>query len=103
MGKGDAYDDLIFQLGDLARERLVNKPSCPRTMDRVLRAEQTLAARQAELAELEAQMNEEDAAFQELVAQIDAQRPEKEALVKKWKKAVDAIGERVKTVRKKVT
>ena len=82
-------DDLIFQLGDLARERLANKPDCPRSIDRVSRAEEGLGARKDELAEVEQQMNDEDAAYQEFVANCDQERADMEQLVKKWRKAVD--------------
>ena len=39
----ESYNDLIFQLGDLARDRLAGKPNCPRSMDRVYRAEEAPA------------------------------------------------------------
>lgn len=100
MGKADSYDDLIFQLGDLARDRLAGKPNCPRTMDRVYRAEEALLARRDELAALEQEMNDEDAAWQESLAQQEQERAELQATIKKFKKAVDAIEGRVKEMRK---
>ncbi len=102
MAKAESYNDLIFQLGDLARERLAKKPQAPRSMERVLRAEQLVLARRDELQALEAQMNEEDAAFQDFVSDVKASRVQDEELVKKWKKAVDAIDGRVKATRKKL-
>jgi hypothetical protein len=100
MAKAESYDDLIFQLGDLARDRLPGKPYCPRTMDRVYRAEEALVARRDELAALEQEMNDEDAAYQEFLGQQEAEKAEHQALVKKWKKAVDAIEGKVKDMRK---
>lgn len=98
----DAYNDLIFKLGDLARERLPNKPNCPRSMERVYRAEEALVARQDELAGLEQQMNEEDQAYAEFVAAIDDERAQHQAITRKWKKVVDAIEGRVVELKKKI-
>jgi DNA repair exonuclease SbcCD ATPase subunit len=102
MPKSENYDDLIFQLGDLARDRLAGKPNCPRTMDRVYRAEEALVARREELAALEQELNDEDAAWQDLLAQHHAEREEHLAVVKKWKKAVDAVEAQTKDLRKKL-
>jgi hypothetical protein len=102
MAKGESYDDLIFQLGDLARERLVNKPTAPRAMDRVLRAEDALVQRQQEVQDLEAQMNEEDAAYQDFLANAQAEKEESEQIAKQFRKAVDAIQGRVKDLRRKL-
>ncbi|PTL85478.1 hypothetical protein [Vitiosangium sp. GDMCC 1.1324] len=100
MAKAESYNDLIFQLGDLARDRLAGKPNCPRTMDRVYRAESALVARQDELAALEQQMNEEDSAWQDYLAQYEADRAVQYEVVKKWKKAVDAVEGQTKVLRK---
>jgi hypothetical protein len=100
MAKAESYNDLIFQLGDLARDRLAGKPNCPRTMDRVYRAEAALVARRDELAALEQQMNDEDAAWQDYLAQHQADREVQLEVVKKWKKAVDAVEGQTKTLRK---
>ncbi len=102
MAKGESYNDLIFALGDLARERLARKPNAPRSMDRVLRAEQVVLQRRDERDALEAQMNEADAAHKDFEAQAEEDRRADEELVKKWKKAVDAIDGRVKGFRKKL-
>lgn len=100
MPKAEPYNDLIFQLGDLARDRLAGKPNCPRTMDRVYRAEAALVARREELTSLEQQMNDEDAAWQEYLAQYQADRDAELEIVKKWKKAVDAVEGQTKALRK---
>ncbi|MFY0575840.1 hypothetical protein ACN28S_17080 [Cystobacter fuscus] len=100
MAKADSYDDLIFQLGDLARDRLAGKPNCPRTMDRVYRAEQALVARRDELAALEAQLNDEDAAWQDYLAEYERMRAAQGEIVQKWKKAVDAVEGETKNLRK---
>jgi hypothetical protein len=96
----ESYDDLIFQLGDLARDRLPGKPNCPRTMDRVYRAEEALVARRDELAALEQEMNEEDAAHQEFHDQQEQHKAQQNITVRKYKKAVDAIEGKVREMRK---
>jgi tetratricopeptide (TPR) repeat protein len=100
MAKAESYNDVMFQLGDLARDRLAGKPNCPRTMDRVYRAEAALVARRDELAALEQQMNDEDAAWQDYLAQYEESRAAEFEIVKKWKKAVDAVEGTTKTLRK---
>ena len=101
MAKAESYNDLIFHLGNLARDRLVNKPSCPQAMQRVYRAEEALVVRRDELAALEGQMNDEDGAWQQSLAETDEERAGHQAVVKRFKKAVDAIEGRVKDLRKK--
>jgi DNA repair exonuclease SbcCD ATPase subunit len=102
MGKGNSYNDLIFQLGDLARERLPNKPSCPPSMQRVYRAEDALVGRQDELAALEQQMNDEDAAWQEYQGALADERAKLGQVVKRYHRAVEAIEGRVRELRKKL-
>jgi hypothetical protein len=102
MPKVESYNELMFQLGDLARERLVNRPNPPRSLERVLRAEEVLLQRQQEVQDLEAQMNEQDAAFREFAEQAAAEKAEQELVVRRWKRAVDAIQGRVKDLRKKL-
>ncbi len=102
MGKGNSYNELVFQLGDLARERLPNKPNCPQSMQRVYRAEDALVARREELAELEGQMNDEDAAWQEFQDRLAAERAKLDVVVKRFSRAVEAIEGKVKDLRKKV-
>ncbi|AKQ66670.1 hypothetical protein A176_003582 [Myxococcus hansupus] len=96
----ESYNDLIFQLGDLARDRLPGKPNCPRSMDRVYRAEEAVVTRRDELAALEQEMNDEDAAYSDFLAVQDEEKAKQGVIVKKWKKAVDAIDGKVKELRK---
>lgn len=102
MGKGNSYNELIFQLGDLARERLPNKPNCPQSMQRVYRAEDALVARREELAALEQQMNDEDDAWQSFQVELGAEREKLNVVVKRFHRAVEAIEGKVKDLRKKV-
>ncbi len=97
----DSYNDLIFQLGDLARERLPNKPNCPPTMEQVYEAEDGLVAAREELAALEQQMNDEDAAYQQRVAALQREKEVKAQVVARFRRAVDGIEGKVKELRKK--
>lgn len=96
----ESFNNLMFQLGELARERLAGKPNAPRSIDRVFRAEELLETTHQEMAALEAQMNDEDAAFQDAEAQDVEEREQLNATVQKFRRAVDAIEGRVKTLRK---
>jgi len=98
----EKYEELVLQLGDLAREALPNKPTCPRSMERVFKAEDVVLARRDELAQLEQQLNDEDGAFQEFMDQVASEREQQEAVVKQFRRAVDAIQGRVKELRKKI-
>jgi DNA repair exonuclease SbcCD ATPase subunit len=102
MAKAENYDELIFNLADLARERLANRPNCPQSMQRVFRAEDALVARQEELASLEQQMNDADADWRQYLEELKDERSEKAALVKRFKRAVDSIEGKVKELRKKL-
>ena len=102
MARAERYDDLIFQLGDLSRDRLPGRPDCPRSIERVYRAEAAVVARREELAALEAGLNAEDAAHESFLAELEAQRVGLRATVKRWKRAVDAIEGQVRELRKRV-
>lgn len=99
----ESYDELIFQLGDLAREVLGNKPTPPRSMERVFQAEDGLLAVREELAALEAQMNEEDASWHDFLEQQEAEKKELKEIVTKWSKAVQGIEARSRELRKKIS
>src|SRR5215218_814135 len=103
MARAERYDDLIFQLGDLSRDRLAGRADCPRSMEQVYRAEAAVVARREELGALEARLNAADAAHQETLAQLDAERRGLQATVKRWKRVVDAIDGQVRELRKRLT
>lgn len=103
MGKRDAYNELIFQLGDLARDQLAKKDRYPRSMDRVFKAEEAVLARREELAALEEELDAEDTGYQELLAAHEEERAHQAELVRRFQKAVDAIQGRAKELRKRIT
>lgn len=96
----ESYNDLIFQLGDLARDVLPGKPNCPRSMERVYRAEEVLEARRDELAALEAEMNDEDVAYQDFMAQHEDECAAQKEITGRFQKAVTAVEGKVKGLRK---
>jgi hypothetical protein len=99
----ESYDDLIFQLGDLARARLAEKPNAPRSMDRVFTAEDGVLAKRDEIAALEAELNGEDAAFKDFLEQQEAERVEQKGVVRKWARAVEGIEVRSRDLRKRIS
>jgi len=102
MGKEEAYNELIFKLGDLARDELVKKERYPKSMERVFKAEEAVAALRDELKSLEDELNDEDLGYQEMLAQHEEERPRLLETVKRYQKAVDAIQGRSKDLRKKI-
>ncbi|MBL8950016.1 MAG: hypothetical protein JNK82_04510 [Myxococcaceae bacterium] len=99
----ESYNDLIFELGDLARERLAEKPNCPRSMDRVFKAEDVVLAQRDELKALEEELNAEDASYQDFLDAQEAERGEQKEIVKKWRAAVAGIEVRSRDLRKKIS
>src|SRR5262249_54972993 len=102
MGKQDAYNELIFQLGDLARDHLVKKERYPRSMERVFKAEDAVVQLREELAALEEGLNGEDARYRELKAAHEEERAQLTETQKRFQKAVDAILGRSKDLRKRI-
>ena len=99
----ESYTELVFQLGDLARECLADGPRPPRAMDQVYEMEDALLARRDELAVLEEAMNVDDAEYQDFLSHQEAEAFEQKEIVKKWKAAVSGVEVRSRTLRKKLS
>lgn len=99
----ETYDDLILQLGDLAREHLAKRDSYPRSMDRVFKAEETVLAAREELQELEAELNHEDVSYKEYLVALKDERVTAGETVRRYQKAVQAILGKSKEIRKRIT
>lgn len=99
----ESYNDLIFELGDLARERLPDRPNCPRSMDRVFKAEDAVIAAREGLEALENELNEEDAGYNDFLSAQEAERNEQKEIVKKWRAAVAGLEGRSRELRKKIS
>lgn len=98
----EAYRQLIMQVAEVARARIYDAAECPRSIDRVVKAEDAVEARRQELAEIEAQLGAIEASTDELRAQVEAQRAPSERLVERWKKPVEAQLKRVKEAQAKL-
>ena len=96
------YEELLLELGDLARERLWNKPSCPAAIDRVYKAEEQLEKATRGVKDIEGQLLEQEQALTEFREACDAEFAELEAVAKKFKKAVDGAEAKVKGLRSKI-
>jgi serine/threonine protein kinase len=99
----ESYNDLIFQLGDLAREHLAEKHPVPKAMDGVFECEEVLLGIRDEFAALEGEMNEEDAAYQDFLDQQAAEREELQAITRKWRHAVAGVETRSRDLRKSLS
>lgn len=97
------YNDLIFLLGDLAREHLAEAKHLPKAMEGVFAAEDVLLAIRDEIAALEDEMNAEAAAYQDFNDQQAAERDEQKAITRKWSHAVAGVENRSRELRKSLS
>jgi chromosome segregation ATPase len=95
-------DELLFELGDIARDRLANRPARPRAMDRVFKAEDMLVQRREEIEQLEARMNETDEAFEQFVDDLESEKASLQPVVARFQKLVDAVDAKAKDARKRL-
>lgn len=99
----ESYDDLIFQLGDLARECLAEAKNTPRAMEAVFAAEDAVLAIRDEIAALEEEMNQEDGSWQDFLDAQEAEKAEQKAIVTKWRGAVIGVESRSRDMKKKLS
>lgn len=99
----ESYQDLIFQLGDLAREHLADAPRPPSKMELVYEMEDALVAAREGIEGLEAEMNQEDAAYADFLDRQDAEKAEQKAIVSKWKSAVAGVEVRSRDLKKSLS
>lgn len=99
----ESYNDLIFALGDLAREHLAEAKHPPRAMEAVFNAEDAVLAVRQEIENLEAELNEEDAKWNDFVAVQDEERAKQKAIVTKWRSAVLGVEGRSRDMKKKLS
>lgn len=100
--KVESYNDLIFKLGDLARERLAGRPNAPRSMERVLTAEENLVTHEEELKQIEQAMDEEEAAYSEFRQVCEDEKTELGATIEKYKKVIAHAESKYKAAREKI-
>jgi len=97
-----SMDELLIQLGDLAREHLSGPQGASlRAMPAVVATEEHIVALEEEIAALEQAINQEDSEYQDFLERHRAEKAENEEIVKKWKKAVQGVEARSKELKKK--
>jgi predicted nucleic acid-binding Zn-ribbon protein len=98
----EKYGDLVFQLGDLAREHLPNSPKAPPEMQGVFDAEDDVLAKRDELAQVEQEMNDRDLEHQDAVTALNAEMDEQKAITIKWRSAVVGVENLSRDIKKRV-
>ncbi len=99
----ESYNDLIYQLGDLAREHLAEAKNPLRTMSAVFDAEDAVLAVRQQIEELEAQLNEEDEEWAGFLAEQDTEKEALKATITRWKSAVLGVEGRSRDMKKKLS
>lgn len=99
----ESYDDLVFQLGDLAREHLAEARRLPRTMPEVFAAEDAVLRARDVIVTLEQHLNEEDESWKDFQAQQEVEKVEQQAIVRKWRSAVAGVEARTRDMKKKLS
>lgn len=99
----ESYNDLVFQLGDLAREHLAEAKRPPRTMENVFACEDVVLALRDEIAVIEDELNAEDADFRDFLDRQAAEKGEQDSIVKKWRSAVAGVEARSRDMKKKLS
>ena len=99
----ESYDELVFQLGDLAREHLAEAKNPPRTMEHVFAQEDEVLALREVMEGIEEELNQEDAAWQDFLDAQDAEKVEQKAIVTKWRGAVLGVEGRSRDIKKRLS
>lgn len=97
------YEELIFELGDLAREHLADAKRAPAEMESVFAAEDEVLAIREATAALEDDLNEEDANWNEFLNAWEVEQIEQKAIIARWRSAVVGVEERSRSLKKKIS
>ncbi len=99
----ETYDDLIFQLGDLAREHLADSPKAPPSMQAVFDAEDVVIAARDKLAAIEKKLNAADKTHQQFLIDREQETVRLELTVKRFRSAVMGVEGRSRDLKKKIS
>ena len=99
----ESYDELVFQLGDLAREHLAEAKNRPRAMDTVFEVEDEVIALREAMEAIEEEMNQEDASWQDFQDAQDVELDKQKAIVTKWRGAVLGVEGRSRDIKKRLS
>ena len=95
-------DELLIQLGELAREHLAQKGGKLKAMPILFAIEERIIALEEEIESLEEAINQEDLEYQDFLERHLAEKAENEEIAKKWKKAVQGVETRSRDLKKKL-
>lgn len=98
----ESLDELILKLGDVAYERLWNKPNPPRGIERATRAGEVWEQRQLELRDVEDAMDAEERAYHEFREACEAESAQCQELVDPFPKQVQMAESKAKSLEAKV-
>ena len=97
------YNDLIFQLGDLARAHLSRAAPPPRLMKKVFAAEDKVVALREAITTAETEMNEEDETYKTFTLDLEDEKREQQRITKKYAAAVSGVESRSRSLKKKLS
>jgi Trp operon repressor len=98
-----SIDELLIQLGDLAREHLSEAMASQlKAMPAVWAVEEHIVALEEEMDALEQAINQEDDEYQDFLERHLAEKAENEEIAKKWKKAVQGVESRSRDLKKQI-
>lgn len=98
----ESYDELIFELGDLAREHLASLKSTPKILEAVFAAEDGVLACREAIEAAEEELNRDDGLWQDFLAAQGAEKAEQKAIIAKWRSAVAGVEARSRALKKKL-
>lgn len=99
----ETYQDLIFQLGDLAREHLAEKPKPPRAMEKVFAEEEVVLALREEIERREEEMNDEELSYHDFLERSEVERIDQQKITRKWASAVSGVETRSRALKKQIS
>jgi hypothetical protein len=99
----ESYNDLVFALGDLAREHLADAKNPPRTMAAVFDAEDAVLAVRQEIEHFEEELNTEDGSWHDFLAGQEEEKDKQKAIIARWKSAVIGVEGRSRDMKKKLS
>ncbi len=103
MASSESYEELIFELGDLARAHLSEAKKLPRGMSVVFAAEDEVLDRRSALEAAEDELNQEDQRWQDFLDAQEAEKKDLKAIVMKWRSAVAGVEGRSREMKKKLS
>jgi hypothetical protein len=99
----ESYNDLIFQLGDLAREHLADSARPPPALEAVFAAEDTVLAERDQSKAIEDEINAVDSDYRTLLDNYTDERAEMKEVCNRFKAAVAGVEVRTRDMKKKLS